>query len=161
MPVISGIWFCYLCLFFFVFFALPWVSTSVSLFPDSLSFLSVPVCSLFQLSPVFFLLFLWSLSIYSLSIPLFFFFSPSCLCSVTSGSAMKGRRRWWGSLSSLYRSSAFLSFSVYIFFPSSFLLSFSGFYSKRMPHRYPGNKVTVIAGVMAMHRWASIFFSVG
>jgi hypothetical protein len=28
-------------------------------------------------------------------------------------------------------------------------------------HRYPGNKVTVIAGLMAMHRWASLFFRSG
>jgi len=34
---------------------------------------------------------------------------------------------------------------------------FSGFISREC-HRYPGNKVTVIAGLMAMHRWASVFF---
>jgi len=38
------------------------------------------------------------------------------------------------------------------------LLSFSG---QREPCRYPDNKVTVIAGIMAMHRWTSVFFGSG
>jgi hypothetical protein len=52
---------------------------------------------------------------------------------------------------------------VFVFFrmlSPPFLLSFSGFYSQRMPP-LPGNKVTVIAGVMAMHRWPSVFFRSG
>jgi len=43
------------------------------------------------------------------------------------------------------------------FFLLSVLLSFSGFIARECP-RYRGNKVTVIAGLMAMHRWASVFF---
>ena len=43
------------------------------------------------------------------------------------------------------------------FFLLSVLLSFSGFIARECP-RYPGNKVTVIAGLMAMHRWASVLF---
>jgi hypothetical protein len=35
------------------------------------------------------------------------------------------------------------------------------FYRQRKPCRYPDNKVTVIAGVMAMHRWTSVFFGSG
>jgi hypothetical protein len=35
------------------------------------------------------------------------------------------------------------------------------FYSQRKPCRYPDSKVTVIAGVMAMHRWTSVFFGSG
>jgi len=46
------------------------------------------------------------------------------------------------------------------FFLLSVLLSFSGFIAREC-HRYPGNKVTVIAGLMAMHRWASVFFRSG
>ena len=60
-------------------------------------------------------------------------------------------------------------FSLWVFFPllrsltvfpfllSSFCFLSLASYSQRKPCRYTDNKVTVIAGVMAMHRWTSVF----